>query len=95
MVDVTKRSFLLFELVGVKLVGRVKDAGVVEGESSDDLIKMLHLYFNRFSRDRLCYFVPSGNGGKKRGGNRDDDGRGSWIRELKRGIEKKNGLTIS
>ena len=40
--DLTERSFLFFELVGVELVGRVEDARVVEGEGGDDLVEMLH-----------------------------------------------------
>lgn len=45
MEDFTKRSFLFFELVGVELVGRVQDSGVVEGESGDDLVEVLHFIF--------------------------------------------------
>lgn len=45
MEDFAKGSFLFFELVGVELVGGVQDAGVVEGESGDHLVEVLHFIF--------------------------------------------------
>ena len=69
--DLTKGSFLFFKLVGVELVGRVEDDGVVEGEGGDNLIEMLHYIFNRFSKIN-CTTLRKGEIWEKKGEERKD-----------------------